>query len=120
MRRAVTRTLFGLACAALAGGAGGCLGESEVEITGRVTYNGSALARPNGRIVFVDSKGTQIQAAIGSDGGYRAARVPTGPIRVAVYYPNPDAQKGRSFPSPPRKGHPPPPSPPRRRRTRRF
>lgn len=56
---------------------------------GRVTYNGTPLAKPGGEIVFVGPKGTQIVAPVAEDGTYRAVGVPTGLNRVAVYYPNP-------------------------------
>jgi hypothetical protein len=61
----------------------------KVDVTGKVTYNGTALAKPNGQIIFLAPDGTQVEATIGADGTYTAARVPAGMNRVAVYYKNP-------------------------------
>ena len=81
----------GLALAALAMCLGGCGGGPvKVEVTGKVTYNGAPLAKPNGQIVFFSPDGGQVGATIGEDGTYTATKVTTGPNKVAVYYPNPD------------------------------
>ncbi|HEX4608830.1 MAG TPA: hypothetical protein VH092_11555 [Urbifossiella sp.] len=58
-------------------------------MTGKVTYNGAPLDKPDGQIVFVGGDGRQVAAPIAADGAYRAAGVPPGTNRVAVYYPNP-------------------------------
>jgi hypothetical protein len=109
MRRDAVRIVFGAALGLLAVASGGC-GDRVVEVSGRVTYNGAPLNKPGGQIVFVGPKGTQVVTAIGSDGTYRAAGVPAGPNRVVVYYPNPEAQRGKRFPS--RTTVPPSPPPP--------
>jgi hypothetical protein len=85
----------------------GC-GDRQVEVKGRVTYNGTPLAKQGGKIVFVGPQGTQLVADIGPDGTYLAAKVPAGLNRVAVYYPNPDAVGGKKLPGRPKKGQPPP------------
>ena len=93
--------------------AAGC-GKSPVEVSGVVTYNGTPLEKPEGRIVFVGPEGSQIVAEIAADGRYRAVGVPQGPNRVAVYYTNPNA-KIRRTPSMKDKSKPTgtlPPSPP--------
>jgi hypothetical protein len=57
-----------LVCATFAIGAAGC-SPSNVDVTGRVTYNGSPLNRPGGKIVFVGPDGiTQREAAINFPG----------------------------------------------------
>jgi len=71
----------------------GCSGQKGVEVTGRVTYNGSALALPGGEIVFVGPKETQVVAAIAPDGTYRAVGVPIGLNRIAAYYANPQVHQ---------------------------
>jgi hypothetical protein len=86
---------IGLVFYALASGVGGCSGPTHVDVTGRVTYNGSPLDKPGGTIVFVGAEGTQTVASIGPNGAYRAINVPTGPNKVAEYYPNPQARTGK-------------------------
>jgi len=86
----------------------GCGEPSAVDVTGRVTYNGAALNKTGGQIVFVDAKGTQVVADIGPDGAYRAAGVPAGPARVAVYYPNPEFKKAEKPLGQKAKAMPPP------------
>ena len=87
----------------------GCSGEKRADVSGRVTYNGTPLNKPDGEIVFVGPGGAQTVAAIHPDGTYLAVGVPTGPNRVVVYYRNPDAKKGKPFPTKPKPGDPPPP-----------
>lgn len=70
----------------------GCAGRPQFDVTGQVTYNGKALAKPNGQIVFVGPDGTQVPATIAEDGTY-TAKVAAGLNRVAVYYPNPAFKK---------------------------
>lgn len=89
-RRALAFTLVAVLAA------GGC-SSPRYDVTGKVTYNGAALAKPEGQIVFVGPAGEQVAAAIGADGTYRATGVASGPNRVAVFYPNPAAK--------PDKGH---------------
>jgi hypothetical protein len=106
MHRNNCRFAFVLAFVSLAIGSGGCGGERRVDVSGRVTYNGSPLAIPGGQIAFVSAGGTQVAASIDLDGTYRATGVPTGPNRVVVWYPNPEARSGKRFPV---EGQPPPP-----------
>jgi hypothetical protein len=100
----MSRNVVCIALAVASVCSGGC-GDRQVEVSGRVTYNGAALDKPGGKIVFVGPRGTQVVADVERDGTYRAAGVAAGPNQVAVYYPNPEAQKGRQFPQ---KGKPPP------------
>ena len=67
-------------------GAGGC-GSPAHDVTGKVTYNGAPLNKPDGQIVFVGPNGEQVAAPIATDGTYRAAGVAGGSNRIAVYYP---------------------------------
>ena len=85
----------------------GCA-ERQVDVKGKVTYNGAPLAKQGGQIIFVGPNGTQVVAPIGLDGTYLAPKVPTGPNRVAVYYSNPDAVGGKKLPGRPKRGQPPP------------
>ncbi|WP_020467858.1 hypothetical protein [Zavarzinella formosa] len=86
----------------------GCGSEKVGDVSGLVTYNGQPLAKTGGHIVFVGPQGSQIVADIGADGAYRAAGIPAGLNRVAVYYSNPEAQEQiRKFM--PQKGKKPPP-----------
>jgi hypothetical protein len=96
------RNILLFATAALALSLGGC-GKRQFAVTGKVTYNGKALAKPNGQIVFVGPDGHQAAAAIGEDGTYTATKVRPGLNQVAIYYPNP----GYKRPSRP-KGKPEP------------
>jgi hypothetical protein len=88
MRHYRSRCLLGIATAALALCAGGC-GVPRVDVTGKVTYNGAALAKPDGHIVFIGPDGSQVEAPIGADGTYTAPKVTGGANRVGVYYKNP-------------------------------
>ena len=106
MHRAVFRRILGPALAALATGAGGC-GPGSHDVTGRVSYNGAPLDKPDGQIVFIGPDGDQVAAGIGPDGSYRAPGVVGGPNKVAVYYPNPKAKRDKV--TRPKPGEPPPP-----------
>ena len=100
MHRKLVLLARGFAIAALAVGLGGC-GAPQFAVTGKVKYNGAPLAKPNGQIVFVGHDGTQVAASIGLDGTYKAAKVPAGLNRVAVYYPNPSFTKAARPKGPP-------------------
>ncbi len=76
-------------------GAAGCAGPT-FDVTGTVTYNGAALNKPDGQIVFVGPNGEQIAAPIDPDGTYHACGVPSGTNRIAVYYPNPKAKMDKA------------------------
>jgi hypothetical protein len=89
MRRKITRRAF---CAAVAALAAGC-GARRFDVAGKVSYNGGALGRPEGHVVFVGPNGEQAEAAINLDGTYRVAGAAAGINRVAVYYLNPKAKK---------------------------
>src|SRR4051812_38520323 len=100
-----------IAMAALVVSVGGCGGKSQHEVTGVVKYNGTPLNKPDGKIVFVDSDGVQVEAPIGLDGTYKA-KVGSGLNRVVVYYPNPSFVKvSRPSGAPKMKDRPPPSSP---------
>jgi len=106
MHRNTSLNSLKLAFIALAVGASGC-GSRQYNVTGQVKYNGAVLAKPDGQIVFIGPKGEQVAAAIGLDGVYRATKVSSGLNRVVVYYPNPNAKKGKG--SKPKPGEEPPP-----------
>ena len=85
----------------------GCSGGT-ADVSGKVTYNGAALNKAGGHIVFVASDNSQVQADIGLDGSYKAEGVKTGPNRVAVYYADPEhavkrrlPEKGKTLPTAP-------------------
>ena len=80
-----------LVLAACALGVIGCA-SPVYDVTGKVTYNGSPLNKPDGQIVFVGPNGEQVAAPIGADGTYSAAGVAGGSNRIAVYYPNAKAK----------------------------
>src|SRR4051794_20142265 len=61
----------------------GC-GPSQTDVTGKVTYNGNALDKPGGKIIFFGSDNVPVSAEINSDGTYRASGVKLGENRVAV------------------------------------
>jgi hypothetical protein len=88
----MSRRAFGLAVAVLAVGAGGC-GARRFDVAGKVKYNGAALNKPDGQVVFVGPHDEQVAAPIGRDGAYQAAGVAAGLNRVVVYYPNPKAKR---------------------------
>lgn len=71
-------------------GASGC-GSRHFDVTGKVTYNGTVLDKPDGQIVFIGPKGDQVIADIERDGTYQATEVSAGLNHVVVYYPNPKA-----------------------------
>jgi len=85
------RSLFALSAFALSLSGFGC-SPGKGEVSGKVTYNGAPLDKPNGNIVFVSSGGIQVVAPIAADGTYRAADVLRGDSKVAVYYLNPKFQ----------------------------
>jgi hypothetical protein len=90
------------ALAALTLGLGGCaMGKRQYDVTGQVKYNGSPLAKPDGKIVFVGPDGRQVEASIGQDGMYTATKVTAGMNKVAVYYPNPGFKRAARPKGPP-------------------
>lgn len=74
---------------------GGC-GARHFDVTGKVTYNGIPLDKPDGQIVFIGPKGDQVIADIERDGSYQATEVSAGLNRVVVYYPNPKAMDAKA------------------------
>ena len=101
-----------IAIAALVVSLGGCGGgKNQYEVTGVVKYNGTPLNKADGKIVFVDPDGGQVEAPIGLDGTYKA-KVASGLNRVVVYYPNPSFTKAaRPSGEPKPKNRPAPSSP---------
>ena len=89
------------------------------DVTGKVTYNGVPLNKPDGNIVFVSPDGVQVVAPIAADGTYRATGVIRAQNKVAVYYPNPKFQELAKQPRklPDRRTRPRSPRSPRLRRT---
>jgi hypothetical protein len=92
MYRKILLLARGLALAALALSLGGC-GKRQYDVTGKVTYNGAVVAKPNGKIVFVGPDNSQVAAEIGLDGTYKATKVTAGLNRVAIFYPNPSFKR---------------------------
>lgn len=82
----------------------GCGGPTPGSVSGKVTYNGSSLNKPDGTIVFVGPSGKQALAQISPDGTYLASGVELGENKVAVFYKNPNAvtasASGRKLPNP--------------------
>jgi hypothetical protein len=97
--------------AALTGGVGGC-GSRQYDVTGKVTYNGAPLDKPDGQIVFVGPARQQVAAPIGPDGTYHAAGVWAGENKVVVYWPNPKVVQRKSLPKRKSGEEPPPPESP--------
>lgn len=77
-----------------------------MDVTGKVTYNGTQLPKPGGTIVFVSSDATQTAAVIEQDGTYAAKGVHAGGNRVAVYYPALQSQRIKQL-TKPKKGERP-------------
>jgi hypothetical protein len=109
MHRKISRRIVAFVFAALTLGVGGC-GSRQFDVIGKVTYNGAPLNKPDGQIAFIGPKGEQVLAAIGPDGMYRATNVSAGLNRLAIYYPNPKAQKEKA--AKPKHGEQPPPAEP--------
>jgi hypothetical protein len=89
-RRVVLLTLAAFAFL----GASGC-GARQYDVSGKVTYNGAPLDRPDGQITFIGPKGEQVMAMIGPDGIYTAVNVASGLNHVVVSYPNPKAKRDK-------------------------
>jgi len=91
----ISRFDIGFLFVAFAVGSGGCELRHHYDVSGNVKYNGARLRKPDGQIVFVGTDGEQVTAAIDLDGNYWATNVSSGQNAVAVYYPNPRAQKAQ-------------------------
>ena len=63
----------------------GCVGTGTGDVTGVVTYRGKPL--PAGTISFYDATRGVWSSAIGPDGSYSVAGIPTGTARIAVVTP---------------------------------
>lgn len=107
MHGRISRRAFGLAFATCVVGVSGC-GSRRFDVTGKVTYNGASLDKPDGHVVFLGPHGEQVTTAIGSDGTYQAIGVASGLNRVAVYYVSPKAKKEKAGKLKP--GEQPPPA----------
>lgn len=75
----------------------GCA-ERRATVSGKVTYNGVVLAKPNGKIIFVSKSGVQVPVSIQSDGTYSAPDVVVGENRVVVYYATDTKGVGKRLP----------------------
>jgi len=88
----------------------GC-GSSAGTVSGKVTYQGSALK--GGRVTFIPAKGQSVTAEIGEDGSYTISNVPAGEAKITVetkylakraslpaYKPPPGAPGGYKPPNP--------------------
>lgn len=104
----LTRGLSLVVLAASAVSLIGCSGgPTLVDVTGKVTYNGAPLAKPDGKIFFVGPGDSQVAAVINEDGTYKASKVTSGLNQVAVYYKNPDFKVAARPKGPPSEGHRP-------------
>jgi hypothetical protein len=72
-------------------GAVGC-GPKQFDVSGKVTYNGGVLDKPDGHIVFLGPNSEQVDTIINRDGTYSASAVNAGKNRVVVYYLNPQSK----------------------------
>jgi hypothetical protein len=75
----LVRTAAGLGLVLLAAGC-----SSRGTVTGKVVYQSKPL--PGGKVVFIGPKGA-FTGAVGPDGSYQVANVPTGPVKIAVVGP---------------------------------
>jgi hypothetical protein len=72
-------------CALLCLGALGCGGSTTV--TGKVTHKSRSVVW--GSVTLVDERGQYHQGPIALDGTYTVKDVPSGPVKIGVYSPNP-------------------------------
>lgn len=72
--------LFALLLVPLATGCGS--GKAGATVSGKVTYQGKPLS--SGIVTFVPDSGPAHHTEIKSDGSYRLANVPVGPVRIGV------------------------------------
>ena len=72
--------------------ASGCSLGGGSEVSGTVTYKGSAL--PGGSIVFKAADGKEYGGAIGKDGKYFVDKIPTGSMKVYFNMPAPSTATG--------------------------
>ncbi len=77
----------------------GC-GPRQFSVSGKVTYNGNVLDKPDGIIVFVGPNGEQADAEINRDGTYTVPKVQAGKNRIVVYYKNPQFKGNEKPPKP--------------------
>src|SRR3954471_12922461 len=84
-RRGVVPAALGIVVALTAG----CGGQSTV--SGKVTHGGKALAM--GTVIVVGSDGIAQTGVINSDGTYTVAGVKSGPAKIGVNSPNPNAER---------------------------
>lgn len=80
------RYLLGMAllgCSFLAAGCGGRQGN----VSGKVEMDGKLVR--SGTVNFFSAEGRVVSAAIGNDGSYAVANVPTGATKITVISPNP-------------------------------
>src|SRR4029077_6705571 len=68
----------------------GC-GAGTGDVTGTVTYQGKTVA--SGTVLIVGSDSLPYYGNIQDDGTYTVPKVPTGPAKIAVLSPGPDAGK---------------------------
>jgi len=62
---------------------GGC-DDTYGEISGRVYYKGQPLTVPGAVVKVIDANGGILSSMVASDGAYTLAKVPVGPVKVAV------------------------------------
>jgi hypothetical protein len=60
----------------------GCGGQAKGTISGKVTYQEKPC--PNGFVTFVPENGAAVHGEIQSDGSYRVANVPLGPVKICI------------------------------------
>jgi hypothetical protein len=62
---------------------GGC-GDSHGEVSGKVYYKGQPLTVPGATVTFMDANGRGFSSTVASNGNYTIAKVPVGPVKIAV------------------------------------
>src|SRR5262245_13286630 len=72
--------------------ASGCSMGGGSEVSGTVTYKGSAL--PGGSIVFKAADGKEYGGPIGKDGKYMVEKIPAGSMKVYFNMPPPSTATG--------------------------
>ena len=80
LKRCRSGLLLGLLLVPLAAGCGG--GKAGATVSGKVTYQGRALS--SGIVTFLPASGPAHHTEIKSDGSYRMANVPAGPVKIGV------------------------------------
>jgi hypothetical protein len=74
----------------------GC--SSKGTVSGKVIYKGKPLA--GGMVTFVpEGGGAAVTAPIQEDGSYTIAKIPPGPVKIAVFLPKPEVKTKSKLPA---------------------